>query len=242
MEAVLNRLFGDSLGQILKGLVQDIITCPARVDLHKSGMKQRQLGLLLDGFVCHYVDDRRGQRQWISVRVPGDFVDLKVLVCKQQVSNLLSICPVRIALIDIGKLWDALASYPELVRTLWWYSIRDTAIQERWTFRQGRLSSLARTAHFICEMNARLGKVGLSDGTTFSLPLTQSDLAEICGISVVHINRVIKELRTQSLCQVHLGKVKILDPGKLNALAQYDQHYSELPNCMPVDAVNPREF
>ena len=131
----------------------------------------------------------------------------------------------HLAIIDAQDLWDILISHPGVARQFWAISMTEAAIHRHWIFRQGRLSARARLAHFLCEMNMRLVKVGLSDGRSFRLPLTQSDLAEICGLSAVHINRALKELRELSLCFFRLGQVNIIDLPKLLALGQFHQNY-----------------
>lgn len=92
-------------------------------------------------------------------------------------------------------------------------------------YRLGRLDALGRVAHFISETNIRLMSAGLSDGRRFALGLIQSDLAEICGLTNVHINRVMRQLREERLCVFRSSLVEILEPETLAARGQFDPDY-----------------
>lgn len=114
---------------------------------------------------------------------------------------------------------------PALTRKLWFSTLIDASIHRAWLFRLGRLDAVGRVAHFISETNVRLVSAGLSDGRRFALGLTQTDLAEICGLTNVHINRVLRQLREEQLCVFRSSLVEILDPAKLADRGQFDPAY-----------------
>ena len=153
--------------------------------------------LLIDGFMCRYVDDREGLRQLVAVQVAGDFVDLHAYPLKVLDHDVATLTAATVAIIPHGKLDQINAAMPELTRKLWFSTLLDAAVHRAWLFRLGRLDAVGRVAHFLSETNVRLQLAGLSDGTRFALGFTQTDISEICGITNVHTNRVLRQLREE---------------------------------------------
>jgi CRP-like cAMP-binding protein len=129
------------------------------------------------------------------------------------------------AIVPHAALKQILDPRPELARTLWLSALIDAAMHRAWLFRVGRLDAVGRVAHFLCEMNERLLAAGLSDGRSFTFSLTQSDLAEICGLTTVHINLVMRQLREANLCVFRSAIVEILDPEGLAQRGDFDPAY-----------------
>ena len=98
-------------------------------------------------------------------------------------------------------------------------------MHREWIFRLGRLDALARVSHFFCEIEAKLRAVGRSDGAHFQLPMTQTDLSEACGITPVHMNRMLRELKERGLMEVRRDQVHIADPAALAQLGEFDPSY-----------------
>jgi len=122
---------------------------------------------------------------------------------------------------------------PQLTRKLWFATLLDAAIHRAWLFRLGRLDALGRVAHFLCETNVRLVSAGLSDGRRFALGLTQSDLAEICGLTNVHVNRVMRALREERLCTFRSSLVEIIEPDRLAKRGEFDPAYLYIDSLHP---------
>ena len=120
-------------------------------------------------------------------------------------------------------------------------TLLDAAIHRAWIFKLGRLPSHGRVAHFLCETELRLRAVGLSDGARFELPLTQADLAEVCGLTSVHVNRVLRELRERGLVTLRDGNVDVHDGAGLARLGEFDPRYLYLDEAaVPAVGVRPR--
>jgi CRP-like cAMP-binding protein len=128
-------------------------------------------------------------------------------------------------LISNSHLNQITSEQPETLRELWMVTTAEAAISRAWLFRLGRLDAVGRIAHFLSEMNFRLEAAGLSDGLRFALPLTQSDIAEICGLTAVHVNRVIRSLRETRLCTFRSSVVQISDRAELETIGQFDSDY-----------------
>jgi CRP-like cAMP-binding protein len=114
---------------------------------------------------------------------------------------------------------------PELAKLVWFSTLLDAAMHREWIFRLGRLNAMARVGHFFCEIEAKLRAVGLSDGASFELAMTQNDLGEACGITPVHMNRMLRMSKEGGLLQMRAGQVQLLDRPGLARLSEFDPSY-----------------
>ncbi len=209
----------------LENAISEIQTFKPRKTIVRKGDFLDHSTLLLQGFMCRYIDDRRGLRQLVAVHFPGDFVDLHGFPLKVLDHDVATLTEVSVAIVPHASLGEITRDRPPLTRKLWFATLIDAAIHRAWLFRLGRLDAVGRVAHFLCETNARLEAVGLSDGRQFDLPLTQADLGEICGLTNVHVNRVMRHLREQRLCRFRSSRVDILDAVRLAERGQFDPYY-----------------
>jgi CRP-like cAMP-binding protein len=204
-----------------------------RTTLVRAGEKVHQSTFLIDGFMSRYIDDHKGLRQLVAVHVPGEFVDLHAYPMHDLDHSIETLTAAAVAFVphtELDRLTDA---HPALARKLWFSTLMDAALQRAWLFRVGRLDAVGRVAHFVCEMNARLEAAGLSDGHRFTLGLTQADLAEACGLTTIHTNRVVRQLREANLCIFRSPVVEVLDRPALERRGDFDSQYLYL---LPLDA------
>lgn len=181
--------------------------------------------LLLDGIMCRYKDLSDGQRQITELHVPGDFADLHSFTLKRLDHNIMTITPCRIAIVPHERLERITERFPHLTRLLWFTTNLDAAIHREWEVSLGRRSALSRIAALFCEMTLRLEVVGLAEGLSYDFDLTQTDLAECVGLTPIHVNRTLKELREQGLVQFRGGRVTIHDWDGLARVAEFDTAY-----------------
>ncbi|AMK25474.1 Crp/Fnr family transcriptional regulator (plasmid) [Sphingobium sp. SJ10-10] len=206
-----------SIGHVRKAQARQIIA--------RAGEPIRLSTYLMEGFICRYMDDRNGLRQLVAVHVPGDFVDLHGYPLGRLDHDVATLGVCKIALIPHEALDGLLVERPNLTKLLWFSTLLDAAMHREWIFRLGRLDAIARIAHFFCEIEAKLRAVGLSDGREFTFPLTQADLGEACGMTPVHINRMLRELRERKLLQMRRSRITIFDLAALRQLSDYDPSY-----------------
>ena len=209
----------------LEASVSDVRTLPARTTLIRQGEPVHVSTYLMEGLLCRYMDDREGQRQLVAVHVPGDFVDLHGYPLKYLDHDMASITPCKIATVPHANIDILMRERPQLAKLLWFSTLIDAAMHREWIFRLGRLDAAARVAHFFCEIEAKLRVVGRSDGLHFDLPMTQHDLGEACGITPVHMNRMLRVLKTRNLLHVQGRQVTILDHAGLARLGEFDPAY-----------------
>lgn len=209
----------------LEAAIGEVRTLAPRTTIVRAGERLHHSMLLLEGFMSRYIDDRDGLRQLVAVQVPGDFVDLHAYPLKVLDHDVATITASTVAVVRHEELDAVIRDLPEMGRKLWFASQLDAAIHRAWVFRLGRLDAVGRVAHFLCETNARLMSAGLSDGRRFALGITQNDIAEICGLTNVHVNRVMRHLREERLCVFRSSLVEIIDPVRLIARGQFKPDY-----------------
>lgn len=184
--------------------------------------------LVLEGFTSRVRTFKDGQSQILAVQVVGDFVDLHGFVLKKLDHSVVALSSGRAAFVAHEAVARITEEAPHLTRVLWALAEVDGAIQRTWNAYLGRRSALMRMANLICEMHARLKVVRLVSGLSFALPISQAELGDILGLSVVHTNRVLQELRATGLVEWQRQLVTIKNLERLQELAEFDPTYLSL--------------
>ncbi len=190
-----------------------------------QGQTDQAAYILSDGWVCSYKLMRDGKRQIVDFQIPGDFLGLRSVLFHTADHNIEPITPVTASEVLASDLIDAFSSSPRLATAVLWAASRDEAMVVEHLVSIGRRSALERTAHFFLELSARLKLVGLGTVEGYACPLSQYMLADALGISAVHVNRVLRELREEGLLTFQKGKVTIHDFEKLVDVADFDRTY-----------------
>ena len=211
--------------QALRDAVSEVRTLSADEIVVHAGRVLAFSILLLDGIMCRYKDLSEGQRQITELHVPGDFADLHSFTLKRLDHNIMTLTPCRLAIVPHSALEKITERFPHLTRLLWFTTNLDAAIHREWEVSLGRRSALSRIAALFCEMKLRLEIVGMTEGLSYDLDLTQTDLAECVGLTPIHVNRTLKELREQGLVQFKSGRVTIHDWNGLVRVAEFDPAY-----------------
>ena len=209
----------------LRDAIGEVIDYPADHTFITAGRELHASTLLVDGFLCRYKDLSGGQRQITEIHTPGDFADLHSFTLKYLDHNVMALTPSRVVQVPHDKLAAITENHPHLARLLWFMTNLDAAIHREWEVSLGRRSAIERTAHLFCELQVRLGVVGLASARDYALPITQSELAECLGLTSVHVNRVLRELRERELVEFRSGRVMIADLAGLKRVAEFDPAY-----------------
>lgn len=209
----------------LERAMSTIVEHPARTILAREKTELTNSNVLLSGFICRYKDLPDGQRQISGLNVPGDFFDLHSFMLKRLDHNIAALTPVRIALVPHQRLREISEAYPHLLRMLWFETLLDAAAHREWVRSVGRRSAIARLAHLFCELKVRLQVIGAANDGGYTLPITQIDLADATGLTPVHVNRMLRELRDSGYLTFRDGRVAIGDWRRLQQLAAFDPDY-----------------
>ena len=216
---------GEAEEQAIRASVEQIVDLPAKRVFIRRGEELNHSCLMLDGLAGRFKDLRNGERQITELHVPGDFADLHSFTLKRLDHNIVTFVPTRIALIPHDKLREITERFPHLTRIYWFSTNLDAAVHREWEVSLGRRNAIARTANLFCELFMRLEIVGLTEGRGYRLDLTQTDLAECLGLTAVHVNRTLKELRERGLVEFRAGRVEIIDFDGLKKIAEFDPAY-----------------
>ncbi len=209
----------------LEGAIIEVRSIGARSILVHKGEALEHSTLLLRGFLSRHTDDRRGHRQLVSVHVPGDLVDLHAFPLKQLDHDIAALTDAEVAIMPHAAIKAITEADPELARKLWFATLLDSAMHRAWIFRLGRLDAPGRVSHFFCETGSRLQAVGLGTLKRFPLPLIQADVADACGLTSVHVSRVLKGLRDTDICTFREGEVIVHKQAALFKRGQFDPSY-----------------
>ena len=219
----------DDLGEAEEGALREAVTeyRDYRADLTfiEPNQELRHSTLLLDGLMCRYKDLRNGQRQITELHVAGDFADLHSFTLKRLDHSVMTLTPCRVGIVPHENLRRITEQHPHLTRIYWFATNLDAAVHREWEVSLGRRNAESRLAHLFCELQVRLGLVGLVEGNSYALGLTQTDLAECLGLTSVHVNRTLRELRERGLMEFRSGRVEIYDWQGLARVAEFDPAY-----------------
>ncbi|RHW19439.1 Crp/Fnr family transcriptional regulator [Sphingomonas gilva] len=209
----------------LEAAFDGVRSVPARRTVIERGAPVDRSTLLVEGVMCRYLDDQQGHRQLLGLYIAGDFIDLHGFPLERLDHDIATITDVRIASVPRERLKDLVARHPNLARTLWFSTTVDAAMHREWIFRMGRLGATGRVAHFFSEMDARLRLAELGDEGGVPLPINQTDVAETCGLTAVHVNRVMRRLREDGLATFRSGVLRIENRKGLHRLAEFSDDY-----------------
>jgi CRP-like cAMP-binding protein len=202
----------------------------ANQEITHQGDRPSRCTLVLGGFLYTHKRVSGARRQITSFLIPGDLVDLQALYLHSIDYNLSALGSAVVAFLPHAALKEMLDRSPQLTQVFWRETFIEAAIFREWVTNVGRRESVVRVAHLICELAARLQAVDLARDLCFTIPLTQAELADACGISSVHANRVVQELRRLGLVEWDSKQVRILDWDGLVRIGDFSAEYLQLPN------------
>lgn len=214
--------------RVIRGLVAETRRFRANECLVRAGEQLDHSMLLLDGWLVRCKDLPSGERQVLEIHVAGDFADLHGYTLKRLDHDVASITSGTVALVPHSALTELTECHPHLARVYWLSTNIDAAISREMALSLGQRSAMSRMAHLFCELYVRLSIVGRTRGDTFDFPLTQRELSECLGLTVVHVNRTLQELRRRALVEVENRQITILDKRGLEAVAEFDPGYLHL--------------
>jgi CRP-like cAMP-binding protein len=207
----------------------EIQSVPVRVKKGKQLTHEGQTGhkafVLQSGWACSFKDLRNGTRQIISFPIPGDCVGLRSVLLKTADHSFSALTDAVVSPVEGLHMMKCVTEFPRLGTALLWAASRDEAMVVEHLVNIGRRSATERTAHFFMELAERLTLVGLATEAEFECPLSQYVLADALGLTSIHINRVLRQLREQDLLTLRKGRVTIHDLNGLRKLAGFRGGY-----------------
>lgn len=200
-------------------------TFQANHELIHEGQKNHSAFILAEGWACSFKVLPDGERQIVNFQLPGDFLGLRSILFRTADHSTEAVTRIEASEVLATDIFDSFAEAPRLATAVLWAASRDEAMVVEHLVNLGRRSAEERMAHFLLELGARLKLVGIGDKTGFDCPLTQYHLADVLGLSAVHVNRVLRQMREQGLVTFQKGRVTFDDLAGLVSLADFDIDY-----------------
>ena len=210
-----------------------VVEMRADQDIIREGDRPTRCFAILAGLTCAYKVAAEGRRQIVGFHIAGDMPDVLSLHLPVLDNSFSTITSCRIGFIQHDALRDLCDRFPRLAGAFWRETLIDAAIFREWMTSIGRRMAPSRIAHLICEMAVRMRAVGLADGNVCDLPITQTELGDALGLSNVHVNRSLKELRSAGLISQQGSVVRILDWDRLRETGDFDPAYLHLRAARP---------
>jgi CRP-like cAMP-binding protein len=204
----------------------DLQSAPVRVKRGKELVHEGQTGhkayILQAGWACSFKLLPDGGRQIIGFPVPGDCIGLRSVLLRTSDHSFSALTDASVSSVEAPRMLQLFSDFPRLAAAILWATSRDEAMIVEHLVSIGRRTAIERTAHFILELSERLRLVGLATETEFPCPLNQYVLADALGLTAIHVNRVLRQLREKRLLTLKRGTVVIHDGAALAQLAGFE--------------------
>lgn len=221
---------------LTKAQVEAVMALPANLrqigagqEVVREGDQPTQACLVLDGLLCRFKVAAEGARQIHSYHIPGDIPDLQSLHLPKMDHSIGALRASTLAMIPHSALRELIRRKPDLAHLLWRETLVDGSVFREWISNIGRRPALARLAHVLCELAVRYDVLGLlANDLTLPGRIKQADIGDALGLSVVHVNRVFKELKARRLIRTKGPQIRILDFEGLMDIGDFDPAYLHL--------------
>lgn len=219
----------------LQSIERGRIVLPAGADIIRHGQPYKSILLLNSGWAVRYLVRGNGRRQIANFILPGDFMCLNATVLDHSDYDITAITPISYSEFDIEDVIGLIEKQPLLCAAIFWCTAREEAILLEHLVSIGRRTAYERVAHLLVELWRRLQILGLADGDSFEMPLTQELIADSVGLTSVHVNRMMRAMQSKNLitCEYRpVQRCRITDSRGLEEAAGFESgylHFTEMP-------------
>lgn len=207
---------------------EPLLEVQPRRDLIREGEEPKAVRLIVSGWACRYKGLPDGRRQILGLFLPGDLCDVNVYILKKMDHSIGAITRVTYLQVSPEDIERITLERPRIAQALWWHELVAAAIQREWLLNVGQRSAYERIAHLLVELFVRLRVVNLTDGRSCEFPITQTDIAEATGLTSVHVNRTLQDLRREGLIELASKRLTIPDLDGLMRAAMFNPDYLHL--------------
>ena len=188
--------------------------------LLQEGQADPKVFIVQVGWGCSYKLLPNGSRQIISFALVGDMAGLHSVFLRRADHSFLALTDTTVNVVERKQIMRCVAEFPRLRAALLWAISHDAAMVVEHLASIGRRNALERTAHFFMELAERMRPIRRRAQTEFECPLSQFVLADALGLTPIHVNRTLRQLRERKILTVRNGTVKIHDLDSLRKLAR----------------------
>ncbi|MFM5915160.1 MAG: Crp/Fnr family transcriptional regulator [Chakrabartia godavariana] len=193
--------------------------------LARGGERPEHLLQILHGWAGRYRLLSDGRRQITGLYLPGDLCDPCWLDGGRSVQSVVALTPIQASRAPRREMETQAAVDASLMKAMWRQAQFSQQVQAEWLVNLGRKNAIERLSHLLCELYTRLSLAGAAHGPSCDMPLTQLDLADIAGLTPVHVNRTLQEMRAMRLIELQSRRLTILDWEALRRIAWFDPTY-----------------
>ena len=216
----------------LEQLIAKSQTTAISEDLIVEGARPHYVHIMASGTACRYKLLPDGRRAILALLLPGDFCDLHVSILGHMDHSIGALTECEVTRVSPEMIDALLDGSPNIYRACRWATLVDEAILREWIVNIGRRSSEQQLAHLFCELYVRLTAVGLTDDYAFRMPFTQGTLGDLLGISEVHVQRTMRQLREANLITLQDRHIHLSDFDSLADLGEFEPDYLHLSRTM----------
>jgi CRP-like cAMP-binding protein len=194
-----------------------------------EGTSANHVNLILDGFAYRYKLLEDGRRQILGFLLPGDLCDFDAGNSVRHDHFIGTLQDSLVGAVSVADLAALRAKHPNINKACSLAALLERSILRQWVMNVGQRNAVQRIGHLFCEISVRLIAVGrqMDDGSII-FPVTQTTLADTIGLTTVHVNRSLKQLRKDGLVALRSQRLTILDHARLADLAGFDEDYLQL--------------
>lgn len=218
-------LLSEDEKRVLREITSRTKDYKAHDDIVQEGSSPAHSCLIIEGFAIRHRHLEDGRRQITAFHIPGDFADLHSFLLKKMDDGVGALTPCTVAHVAHSDLQRVTKEYPYLARLLWFSTLVDGAVHRAWITAIGAMDARERLAHFLCEICDRLKAMGMLKDESYTLPITQEVLGNAFGLSSVHVNRMLGDLRAEGLITLKGRNLAICDWQALRRVAHYSPDY-----------------
>jgi CRP-like cAMP-binding protein len=194
-------------------------------DIIVEGYEYKGLYIVESGFAVRYKLLHNGGRQLVSIVLPGDIIGFPSCFFERAVFSVMAIAKMSLHYVTLDAFAGICRQNASIATAMIWFAAGETALHVEHIVDTGRRAPLERVAHFLLETHARLQAVGCASASSFEMPLSQESVGDAIGLSAPHVNRMLRELRTDGLIAMDGREITILDRAALQILGEFQSSY-----------------
>ena len=230
MKALIARIAGYSKIEegdftSLKQASVERVRYPRGATIITAGEDPTHVFVVSKGWALRYRTLSDGRRQIVNVMLPGDCFDLQALITTKADHSVEALTNVEVLRLKSDDFTTAIKSSASLATAFWWAAVQEESILREQIVRLGRRTGRERLAHILLELRRRLLHAGQEVGDTLTLPMSREVLADLLGLSSVHVSRSVSALRAANLIRTSNGSIQLVDIDGLAEVAQFDPSY-----------------
>lgn len=196
-----------------------------RTPISREGDRPAHTCLVVSGLLCRAKMTHDGRRQLLSFHIAGDIPDLQSLHLPVMDHDLIALSEAKVAFIAHEPLRRISRERPDIAEALWRETLVDASVFREWIMNVGRRAATQRMMHLLFEVGCRMQTMGLGEIGSFHMPITQLELADALGLTPIHVNRVLQDLRKEGLLDFKRSLVTINDVERVAELSDFDPLY-----------------